>query len=129
MPAGRPTKCTPELIEKAKHYLENYKDHDDVIPSVVGMAVALDIRKATLHEWARDEDNEFSYILAKCKEMQENCLVNGGLSSKMNAQIAKLVLGKHGYKERTETDLNANVSLEKLPVEDLLSLYESGTAD
>ena len=50
MPGGRPTKYTPELIEKAWDYYENYEHYGDMIPSVVGMAVAGKKFNGEVHE-------------------------------------------------------------------------------
>ena len=33
---------------------------------------------------------------------QENRLVNGGISGKYNPVISKLVMGKHGYSDKTD---------------------------
>jgi hypothetical protein len=103
---GRPTKYTPELIEKAYEYLDVYNTVcGDVIPSVVGLCLYLDIRTSTAYDWAKqDEKKEFSDILAKCIQLQENKLVNGGLSNSMNSNIVKLVLGKHGYSDKQQVD-------------------------
>lgn len=104
MPAGRPTKYNQDVVDAAWDYIENYREHGDVIPSHAGMACALNLCKTTLYDWATDPDKEFSYILAKCNQMQEKTLLNGGLSNEFNAAITKLALGKQGYSDRTETD-------------------------
>lgn len=104
MPAGRPTKYNEEIVAAAWEYIDNFKDHGDVIPSHAGMACVLDLTKQTLYDWAKDEDKEFSYILAKCNQKQEMTLLNGGLNGEFNAAITKLALGKQGYSDKTETD-------------------------
>ena len=61
---GRPTKYNTALLEKAQHYLDNYEEYDEVIPSAVGLALVLDITRSTLYAWAKDEDKKvFSHIL------------------------------------------------------------------
>ena len=105
---GRPSKCTPELIEKAKAYLENYKtEHNHQIPSVIGMAIVLKVGKSTLYDWAEKEENEFSEILPLCKDHQHFRLLDGGLSGDLNSNIVKLALGKHGYSDKQTTELTA----------------------
>ena len=102
MPAGRPTKLTPEAIEKAIDYINGgYRNEGDVIPSIVGMACLLDVTAKTLYNWGESSE-EFLYILEKCNTTQHNRLIQGGLDSEFNPTIAKLVLGKHGYHERQE---------------------------
>lgn len=99
MPAGRPTKYTPELVAKAWDYIDNYAPH--VIPSAIGMSMVLNVDESTLYAWAKDEDKEFSQILAKCKSAQHFTLIEKGLTGDFNSNIVKLVLGKHGYSDKT----------------------------
>jgi len=105
MPGGRPTKLTKELKERAQEYIVNFADYDHAIPSVVGMAVVLDVAKSSLFLWAQKNKLGFSDILAKCNEAQEFTLINKGLKNEVNPTIAKLALGKHGYSERVENEL------------------------
>lgn len=101
---GAPTKCTPELIKKAEEYLDNYGDHGDMIPSVVGLARVVDVRRETLHVWAAEEGKDkISCILNKIKEEQERVLINKGLDGTFNSNITKLVLGKHDYHDKQDT--------------------------
>ena len=103
MPAGRPTDYTPELVEAAWDYaLGNWQQ--DKVPSVAGLACAIGVRRETCHAWAKDKDKEFSNILSKIAETQERVLINKGLDGQFNASITKLMLSKHGYSDRVETD-------------------------
>lgn len=107
MPAGRPTDYTPELVEKARFYLEDYKSQDDVIPSVVGLSKYISISRACINRWGTEEDKtEFKDILEKINTEQHNVLINKGLSGEFNSAIAKLVLGKHGYHEKTQQEVS-----------------------
>ena len=96
------TQFSDEITEGALTYIENYKDLGDMIPSIVGMAIELNVARSTLYKWAEDKDNGFSDILARCKDVQHRELMNGGLSSSMNSNIVKLALGKHGYSDKQE---------------------------
>lgn len=107
---ARPTKYTPELVERALEYIENYQEYGDAIPSIAGMACELKVAETTLYDWAKKEDNEFSNILAQCKINQQRVLLNGGLSGDMNSNIVKLVLGKHGFHDKQDTN-QTNVEL------------------
>lgn len=102
--AGRPSKYTPELIQKAKDYLSddddiNYKSEGDVVPTVVGLAITIGVVKSTVYDWAEDTEKEFSDMLALCNTKSERALINGSLGNDMNSNIAKLMLSKHGYSE------------------------------
>ena len=103
MPAGRPTKLTPEAIETAKDYINGgYEAQGDAIPSHVGIALLLNVTRSTIYKWAEEENSEFSDILEACNQKQHQLLISKGLLGDFNASITKLVLGKHGYHERQE---------------------------
>jgi len=108
MPAGRPSEYSQEIVDKAKHYIENYEEFGDAVPSVVGMCRAINRGKSTIYDWAKDDDKEFSDILAQINELQELVTFNKSLTGEYNATIAKLLLGKHGYHDKQ--DVNAVVA-------------------
>ena len=104
-PGGRPTKYTPELIRKAKEYLDTYEEKGDVIPSIAGMAQELDLTRETIHTWVKDKNKkQFSDIIKALSYAQERKLLNGGLNSTMNSTITKLVLSKHGYHDNPQAN-------------------------
>ena len=106
MAVGRPSKYTPELLEKARDYIENHVQYGDVVPSHAGLATEIDITRKTLYEWSHDpEKADFSDILDQCNRKQERMLLSGALVGDMNANIAKLMLGKHGYSEKHQNEL------------------------
>jgi len=108
MPAGQPTKYTPELVEKARKYVDGQWRHQEYgkIPSHIGMAKYLNISRISLYEYASHEDKrEFSNILDECMALQQQVLLSNGLDDTFNASITKLVLGKHGYSEKSSTEL------------------------
>ncbi len=100
---ARPTKYNAAILEKANTYLTDFHYHGAVFPSHIGMALYLELNIDTLYDWAKQEEKkEFSVILAKCKAIQHQMLIGGGISGEYNANIAKLVLGKHGYSDKQE---------------------------
>lgn len=118
MPGGRPSKYNSEILEKAQYYLDNFKEYEDVIPSIAGLSLALDIASSTIYDWgSQPQKKEFSEILAKIIDKQHNVLIQQGLVGEFNSNIAKLVLGKHGYKERSETD--QNITFHEKTIDDL----------
>lgn len=105
MPAGRPTNYTPEVIEKAWAYANGgWAEVGDPVPSIAGLACEINLHRETLRLWAKDEQNAFFGILNKIAQEQERQLVRGGLSSAFNASITKMMMTKHGYSDRVETD-------------------------
>jgi len=112
-PGGKPSLYNPEINKRALEYLNSYQDNGDVIPSIVGLAQVINIRRETLHVWANHEDKkEFANILKQIVEKQEQVLLNKGLTGDFNSNIAKLVLGKHGYHDKQE--LSAQIETKKV---------------
>lgn len=106
MAGGRPTSYDPEkTLFMVEDYLEKYQDNNELIPTIAGLALHLGVSRATVNLWdTQDDKKEFSDMLEKIKARQELLLVSGGLGGTMNAAITKLVLSKHGYSDKVETD-------------------------
>lgn len=106
MSAGRPTDYTPELLEKAEWYVSGgYKDCGDVVPTIAGLAIEINISRGTCHEWQNHDDKwRFSDIIDKLKKAQERELVNKGLTGDYNPQITKVMMARHGYSDKQEID-------------------------
>lgn len=102
---ARPTKYNEKILEDAQHYLENYEETGDIIPTIAGLACELKIHRDTVYEWASNPDNkEFSDTVKDIATAQERKLVGGGLSGSMNSMITKLMLNNHGYSEKHVVD-------------------------
>lgn len=114
---ARPTKYNEtETCEKALAYLAEFEIQQSerstfmlktaVTPSLVGLALYLGIANSTLDAWRADEEKErFSGICSTVMQIQHEILVSGGLSNAFNAQITKMMLTKHGYTDKVETDV------------------------
>lgn len=101
---ARPTDLTPELLERAAHYVNGgYVGEGDLIPSIVGMASYVGVSRSTINLWASsDRSEQFSDIFEQCSEKQEQSLLNGGLGGDFNPAITKMILTKHGYSDKVE---------------------------
>ena len=138
---GRPRTYKPDMVEKARRYIANHEDFDDPVPTVAGLACVLGVVRDTCYQWAKDEDKpEFSDILEELAQKQERCLVRGGLMSDFNAPIAKMMLTKHGYSDKVESDHTSSdgsmtpkgVDLSKLSNEalsELIAARDAATRD
>jgi len=104
MPGGRPTDYTPEIVQKARDYVDGeWKELSHKIPSVARLAIHLNLNRSTIYDWSsQEEKKEFSNILDDLLAIQEFTLVDNGLDGSFNPSIAKLVLGKHGYHEKQD---------------------------
>jgi len=114
MPAGRPTKYTKALLDKAREYLIEWKDQGDMIPSHEGMQEYIGLSSTCMYDWGRDETKEeFKAILDECLVKQRRELINKGLSGDFNSNITKLVLGKHGYHDKQDLGSDPNRPIEQ----------------
>jgi hypothetical protein len=108
MPASPPTKYTPELLQKAKAYVDGVWELDgDKVPTIEGLALHICISRDTLYAWDGAEGkDEISDILSVLRGIQAKKLINNGLSGDYNATITKMMLSKHGYVEVNKQDIN-----------------------
>lgn len=105
MAAGRPTEYSEEKLGAAKMYLKNFKSDGEILPTIEGLARALEIRRETVWDWCKDEEKaEFSNVVADIQSEQAKMLINKGLDGTYNPSITKLILSKHGYREASEVD-------------------------
>ena len=100
---GRPSKYNQDIVRKAEEYLNEYESYGDVIPSIAALALELDLNVETITNWANDKNKkEFSRVVRRLRQTQERKLLDGGLNSKFNSGITKLVLSKHGYHDNPQ---------------------------
>ena len=105
---GRPSLYTDEMPSLVETYIATYADLDDIIPSVEGLSLFLNVSRDTIYEWAKDKKkSDFSDTLDKLKVLQQKILIKNGLNSTFNSTITKLMLGTHGITEKTNTDITS----------------------
>lgn len=116
----RPTDYSKDVVEKAKAYLASCIDEEREImnadklttrlkvnlPSIEGLAVYLECARSTVYLWAK-EYPEFSDILEQILTEQAKRLLSNGLSGDYNSTITKLILTKHTYHDKVDTDLTS----------------------
>ena len=110
MPAGRPTKLTPELLGKAKTYLSTCVDSIDYtdkgalnfvrveLPTLVGFALYLGINKDTVNEWCKPKPIEV------LPEKSEDIVPDGMTESSLRYEFSVLV--KEIVQEQEKRTLN-----------------------
>lgn len=105
---GQPTLLTPELIERARKYIEDFADDGySVIPTAAGMALYLGVSKQAIHLWAAN-GGEFLEPYSKMLQVQEAMTLGKALTSEFNSNISKLILANHGYSDRQAVDVTTN---------------------
>jgi len=108
MITGRPSKLTDALIEKAAKYANSdYMTQSEVIPTIEGLAVYLDVSRSTIYNW-KTENRDFLDILDGLMARQAKELFSNGLTGDFNPTITKLILTKHGYSDRVEQDVTSS---------------------
>lgn len=107
---GRPTEYTEELLDRARAYADQKMPFigDDgikeVVHSIEGLAVYINIRRSTIYLWVKDVDKtEFLDIVEGILEKQGKSLVSGGLNETFSGSISKLMLTKHGYRDQVDS--------------------------
>lgn len=109
---GRPSKLTQQVIELAWQYLEDTTsiavNAGGLLPTKERLALTLNVSRNTMHEWAK-QNADFQDILDTLDKMQADMLLQNGLTNRYNPTIAKLLLSKHGYIEKTEQKQNISV--------------------
>lgn len=116
---ARPTILTDELREKALEYLIHRQDNVELtdkgalafvevqLPSIADFALYLGINRDTVYDWS-SKDPEFSDIVMEISMEQEKRLLNNGLGGLYAPKVVGMILSKHGYSEKTQTDITTN---------------------
>lgn len=106
---GRPSKYNDDVQEAADHYVSNFQEYGDLVPTVVGLALVCDVVAKTIYNWATEENPKFLHTVSKIEMLQHRGLINGGLSGDFNNSITKMMLASnHGYSESQKIDHTTN---------------------
>ena len=122
---GRPTKYTPDFIEKeADAFLEWMGRKDSLWYEDFALQRGYDPDLFSL--WAK-ENKKFSGVYNKAKAWQKSLLVRGGLLNKFNSNIVKLVLfNTSGWSDRQETKVSGDAAN---PLAFVLNAIDGSTKD
>jgi DNA-packaging protein gp3 len=107
---GRPSLLDnkKELIARIMEYIDNHTEHEDLVPSVEGLAYFLDVSRKTIYNWSNSDD-DILHTLDRLNAKQSKMLISGGLSNAMNSTISKLMLANHGYSEKQEVQHSGRI--------------------
>lgn len=103
--SGRPTHLTDEIVAAARAYVDEFETYGHAVPSVVGLCKVIGRARSTVYQWAQNPDSGIADILEAINENQELETFNKALKGEYNATIAKLLLGKHGYHDKQDTEI------------------------
>lgn len=80
------------------------------LPTIEWLAKYINVNKSTIYEWIKKKECiEFSNLYNEIMEEQAQRLINMSLSWDYNPAITKILLSKHWYIEKIETDNNIKV--------------------
>ena len=106
MPAGRPTSYSDDMLQQATEYVDKgWRKEGDVMPMIESLSVVLGVARSTIYKWA-EEKPEFSDILDTLMAVQAKELWNRGLVGDYNSTMAKLALTKHGYRDKSQSEVS-----------------------
>lgn len=101
---GAPKKITPQLLKKAKAFCDGeWRNYNKTIPTIEGLAKHLSLYRSYIYEV-----EELSDTREWINQNQGLGLIEGGLDNTFNPSIVKLLLSKHGYVEKSQTDVTSN---------------------
>lgn len=106
---GRPKKYTPEFIEAEAIAFETWMQHPESI-WYEDFAMQRGYDPDQLHLWAK-ENERFSGVYKRSKFWQKSLLIKGGLLSKYNSSIVKLVLANTiGWTDKVESKVSGDAA-------------------
>ena len=108
MAGGRPTAWSEELEVKAWEYVDGgWIEAGHAVPMVVGLCSFIERSSSVVYQWEKDENKQFMDILKAIKEKQCLELFNKSLTGDYNATMSKLMLTKHGYSDKLDSDVTS----------------------
>ena len=113
---GRPPKLEEHDIQELVTKFEKYVEETE-IPIVVEFAYLNNLDRTFLYDRA-----EFSTVLKKCIQKKESQLEKGSLMGVLNSTQAIFSLKQLGWKDKQEIDMKSDISLHKVPTENLLEI-------
>jgi hypothetical protein len=110
---ARSSEFDDHILPMVDDYLESYEGQ---IPTIAGLSLHLDVSRSTIYRWADMESHpeglvddeiysQLRHKLEKLKAMAEQKLIGKGLTGDFNPAITKLMLTKHGYSDKQQTEL------------------------
>ncbi|MCP4259198.1 MAG: hypothetical protein GY774_17075 [Planctomycetes bacterium] len=124
-PGGRPSKYTEDMPARVRYYVRNCSNG---LPSQAGFALSVGVSERTIVRW-KHKNEEFCQALEYLHTVQENELIQKGLTGEYNPMICKLILcSNHGYKKRTDvTTKDHEITPQMIDYADVVKNSREGT--
>jgi hypothetical protein len=118
---GRPSKLTDAVMEKARQYLRDTTSiavqAGGLLPTKERLALTLGVSRQTVDNW-KEQSPDFLDICNTLDEMQADMLVQNGLVGRYTPAITAIMLSKHGYVRKEESDNTHRVVQPIMGIED-----------
>lgn len=142
MPGGHESEYYQEINQQMRDFFDNWPDYRTVKkwaivngrnievnetmpnhpPTILKFAISVNLSRKTLWKWS-NENEEFGNTYAHCKSIQENYLIEKGLSREFNEGITKMMLLNHSdLKDKSETEIKTDKIEIVLPSSDAARL-------
>jgi hypothetical protein len=108
---GAPTKYNAAMQAKAEKILTRLWEDPDGLPSILRLSIELGIGRKTLYVWG-EKHQAFRHILDLANSLQECKIIERAMQGHWNSNIAKLVLGKHGYHDKVDSNVSGGFKIE-----------------
>lgn len=125
---GRPRSYHPKYARRVLKYIK-YADDNNKLPSIAGLSLFLNCSRQTIYKW-KGENEDFAEAVEFLMAVQEQTLLDKGLTGEWNTSISRLVLGtNHNYNDKigamlaSDTDADVTTFVIYKPSKDRL---ESG---
>lgn len=97
--------CTQGHVDKGMEYVNGgYEAEGESVPTSQGLALYMDVARATPYNWAEQESNPFreemAYIIDRVQAIQGVKIINGGLTGAYNPAFAGKLVGNHGFSDK-----------------------------
>lgn len=103
-------KYGPNILESTKKYIGE-RGGNNRFPSVAELACYLDVTKKSISNWRKKYD-DFDKLINKLLLLQEDMLIELGLTGAWNSNLVKLLLCNHGYgKDQEDQNQRTQVNL------------------
>ena len=123
---GAPTKYNPVTVfPRVEEYITSCGREQTSLPTIEGLANALDVTSETIRQWVKEYPN-FSSTIKKMTDKQKQQLMEDGMygGKEVNAAMAIFLLKcNHGMNDGTSTNVNIDAKILVLPSE-VITKYE-----
>lgn len=108
---GRPSTYNPKYPDQMIKFFEDRVDKPKDMPTLTKFAMELGIHPDTITDWGA-KFPPFFRAIKRCKKIQEEVLIQNGLSSRYNTAFTIFCMKNlHGWKNEQQADNNQEIKI------------------